>query len=59
LNHGVSIVGYGTENGKDFWLVRNSWGAGWGSKGYIKVARSAGQGTGTCGIAIYASYPTA
>lgn len=58
LDHGVVVVGYGTENKEDYWLVRNSWGATWGEDGYIKIQRNVrGTDTGKCGIAVEPSYP--
>ena len=47
IDHAVAMVGYGNEGGKDYWLVRNSWGSSWGQAGYIKIA--AHEGNGICG----------
>ncbi|KAI9562654.1 hypothetical protein GHT06_010108 [Daphnia sinensis] len=54
INHGVMLVGYGTTNGTDYWIVRNSWGTSWGMGGYIFMKRN----VNTCRLAEYAFLAT-
>ncbi|XP_042434771.1 zingipain-2-like [Zingiber officinale] len=56
VNHSMTVVGYGTDqNDTDYWLLKNSYGSGWGDNGYIKMAR--GVDGGICGIIKEAVYP--
>lgn len=57
LDHAITAVGYGNQNGQDYYIVRNSWGASWGSKGYINIAATP-SGKGICGIQQISVYPT-
>ena len=56
LNHAVTLVGYGHDDatGKDYWIVKNSWGKSWGENGYFRIKR----GSGTCGVNCYITTAT-
>jgi len=54
INHIVSIVGYGTSNGTDYWIGRNSWGQYWGENGWFRIVR----GRNALGIEAMVSWAT-
>lgn len=53
VNHSVLIVGYGIENGIEYWLCKNSWGEDWGENGYFRVEMNSNM----CCIEGYSMYP--
>ena len=57
LDHAVLTVGWGTESGQDYWLVKNSWNTTWGDAGYIKLAMT-GDDAGMCGVQSDPQAPT-
>jgi C1A family cysteine protease len=57
LDHAVEIVSYGSENGIDYWTVRNSWSSSWGENGYVRIKKSSSTNDiGICGLAAEPSF---
>jgi len=54
IDHAITATGYGTEGGKPYWNIKNSWGVSWGYKGYIRFIRGKNQ----CGISGGAIQPS-
>ncbi|CAL4071859.1 unnamed protein product, partial [Meganyctiphanes norvegica] len=54
INHAMVLMGYGNELGKDFWILRNSWGESFGEEGYMKLRRNK---RNHCKIASFAFIP--
>jgi hypothetical protein len=65
LDHAVALTGYGTMNGLDYYILRNSWGQSWGQSGYMLIGKGNdpatgkpyNNGAGECGLLMEASYP--
>jgi hypothetical protein len=62
MNHAVVADGYDSTGTTPYWLVRNSWGSGWGEAGYIRIGmivngKVPNQGKGLCGINQDVGYP--
>ncbi len=55
LDHAVTAVGYGVDNGREFYIIKNSFGPDWGENGYIKLGIE--KGKGVCGIQMWSFWP--
>jgi cathepsin L len=53
VDHGVTLVGYGSQGGVPYWVIKNSWGERWGERGYARIRR----GRNICGIESWAIRP--
>ncbi|KAJ1698798.1 hypothetical protein LUZ63_007310 [Rhynchospora breviuscula] len=58
IDHAVTVVGYGSSDGTNYWIVKNSWGTSWGESGYIRMQKDIYSIAGLCGLAMEPSYPT-
>jgi len=54
VDHAVNVIGWGKSGSTEYWIVRNSWGSGWGKSGYFYIVT----GKNACGIESYPMYVT-
>lgn len=52
IDHAVIITGWGVSGGQEYWIVKNSWGTGWGENGYFRI------NFGLCGIGTVLAFTT-
>lgn len=57
VDRAATVVGYGSEDGNDYWIVKESLGTGWGESGYVRMKRNVKEISGTCGITYWPCYP--
>jgi len=57
VDHGVLLVGYGEQNGTDYWLIKNEWNTTWGEQGYARILRTSEKGRGVCNMLTQAISP--
>ena len=59
LDHAVLIVGYGSVDDHDYWIIKNDWGESWGERGYIRLGRQVhgARPSGMCGVTLDANFP--
>lgn len=58
IDHAVVLVGYGSQDGQDYYILRNSWGTGWGESGYMRIAKGEKYAPwGMCGVLYDPMYP--
>ncbi|POM64266.1 Cysteine protease family C01A [Phytophthora palmivora] len=55
INHAVVLVGYGSDGTTDYWIIKNSYGASWGEKGFIRLAIDSKI---NCGLSVFPVIPT-